>query len=57
MSTPELREAAHLPKQRFENALICLRAKMRLALVGVRKESKTKHINVFDKIEKWDSPA
>jgi hypothetical protein len=57
MSTPELRETAHLPKQRFENALICLRAKMRLALVGVRKESKTKHINVFDKIEKWDSPA
>ena len=25
MSTPELREAAHLPKQRFENALICAR--------------------------------
>lgn len=57
MSTPELREAAHLPKQRFENALIGLRAKMRLALVGVRKESKTKHINVFDKIGKWDSTA
>lgn len=52
-STPELRKAADIPKKRFDKALIGVRSKMRVALVDVIKESKTKHVNCYDKIEKW----
>jgi hypothetical protein len=54
-STPELRKLVNLPKKRFDKALVGVRSKMRLALVDVIKESKTKHINCYDKIGKWHS--
>jgi hypothetical protein len=52
-STPDLRRVLDLPKKRFDKALVGVRSKMRVALVDVIKESKTKHINCYDKIEKW----
>jgi hypothetical protein len=54
-STPELRKVAHLSRTRFDKALVGVRSKMRVALVDVIKESKTKHINCYDRIEKWHS--
>jgi len=53
MTTPELREAARLPRRRFKKALAGLRFKMRIALVDVRKESRTKHVNRYDRIERF----
>lgn len=53
MTTPELRNTTGLPKNRFEKALIGLRSKMRITLVDVKKESKTKHVNCYDRIERW----
>lgn len=54
MSTPEMREASGLPGKRFERALLGLRSKMRIALVEVRAESRTKHLNCYAKMETWD---
>jgi hypothetical protein len=47
MPTPELRKASGLPAERFDRALTGLRYKMRVTLVGVKAESKTKYINVY----------
>ena len=52
-STPELRKLVDLPKKRFDKALVGVRSKLRVALVDVIKESKTKHINCYDRIERW----
>lgn len=57
MSTPEIRKASQITEKRFSKALIGLRSKMRIALVEVRKESSTKYINCFDRIERWDRPS
>jgi hypothetical protein len=54
-STPELRKVVDLPMKRFDKALVGVRSKMRVALVDVIKESKTKHINCYGKIGKWHS--
>jgi len=53
MSTPTLRKAADLPEKQFDRALRGLRYKMRVALVGVKTESKTKFLNVYARIESW----
>jgi hypothetical protein len=53
LTTPELRKASGLPESRFEKALIGLRSKMRVTLVDVKKESRTKHVNCYDRIERW----
>ena len=52
-STPQLRRVVNLPKKRFDRALVGVRSKMRVALVDVIKESKTKYVNCYDRIEKW----
>jgi len=57
MSTPEMRIASHLPGNRFSKALIGLRSRMRIALVEVRKESSTKYLNCYDRIERWRSSS
>jgi hypothetical protein len=57
MSTPEIRKASRLAENRFSKALIGLRSKMRIALVEVRKESSTKYLNCYDRIERWHSPS
>jgi hypothetical protein len=51
MPTPALRKASDLPAKRFDKALTGLRYKMRVALVGVRTESRTKYLNVYGRIE------
>ncbi len=53
LSTPELRKVARLPRKRFDRALTGLRFKMRIALVDIRRESSTKHVNRYDRIERW----
>jgi len=52
MPTPEIRRNVGLPVRRFDEALRGLRYKMRITIVGVTKASRTKHINLFDKIRK-----
>jgi hypothetical protein len=51
MPTPELRKASGLPAERFDRALTGLRYKMKVALVGVKAESKTKYINVYGRTD------
>jgi hypothetical protein len=53
MTTPELRKASGMQKGRFERALSGLRSKMRITLVDVKKESRTKHVNCYDMTENW----
>ena len=53
MSTPELRKALGISKNRFQAALVGARSKMRIVLVGVRKESNTKYVNIYNRMEKW----
>jgi hypothetical protein len=53
MSTPEMRKALGIPMGRFEVALVRARSRVRIALVGVRRESKTKYVNIYDRAENW----
>jgi hypothetical protein len=55
MPTPALRKASDLPAKRFDKALTGLRYKMRVALVEVKAESKTKYVNVYDRTKPWPS--
>lgn len=52
MPTPEIRRRVGLPALRFDEALLGLRYKMRITMVGVTKVSRTKHVNLFAKIRK-----
>ena len=53
MPTPELRKVARMPEKSFEKSLIGLRSKFRIALVGVKEEFGTRHVNLYDRLEKW----
>ena len=53
MSTPVLRRASGLPAERFGKALLGLRLKMRIASIGVKSESRTMHLNVYNRTESW----
>ena len=53
ISTPELRQVTSLSKSAFDNALKRLRQKMRVAIVEIRRETKTKHIYRYNLTERW----
>lgn len=55
ISTPDLRRAASLPKNLFDQALKRLRQMMRLAIVEIKQETKTKHVYSYDLTERWVS--
>lgn len=52
-STPELRQVTSLSKSDFNSALKRLRQKMRVAIVEIRHETKTKHVYVYNLTERW----
>lgn len=54
-STPDLRRASSLPKNVFKKVLKQLRQKMRVAIVGIRHDTKTKHVYSYDLTERWIS--
>ncbi len=53
ISTPDLRRASSLPKNIFNNALKHLRQMMRLAIVEIKQETKTKFVHFYDLTERW----
>ena len=57
LSTPELRIVSGFSKARFDRSLMGLRFKMKISLMGIKRESKTKHLNCFDTFESWKKTA
>lgn len=53
MLTPELRREAGMTEVRFERVLQGLRRSMRLAVVEIRQETRTKYVYRYDLTERW----
>ena len=53
ISTPDLYRSSNLSKKPFDKALKKLRQKMRVAIVEIKHETKTKHIYTYDLTERW----
>jgi hypothetical protein len=52
-ATPDMRRAASLPKNLFDQALKRLRQNMRVAIIEIKQETKTKHVYSYDLTERW----